>query len=140
MDINGDRLDDVIEKARKGSQDSWALLTLLYPSHNYRDVDFHEDHIYPYSKLSKHQKISGGDYIANIQLLEGVDNSIKNDRAPEDWMSEYCTNKNFDLNDYKTNNFIPLNLILSFENFDEFINVRKQLIKKCILNEIQKNE
>ena len=82
MDINEDRLDDIIKKAKKGSQDSWALLTLLYPSHNYRDVNFHEDHIYPYSKLNNEHKRNNGDFISNIQLLVGGDNCSKNDREP----------------------------------------------------------
>lgn len=137
MDINEDRLEDIIEKAKKGSQDSWALLTLLYPSHNYRDVNFHEDHIYPYSKLNKEQKGNGGDFISNIQLLEGGDNCSKNDRSPEVWMQEYCLNRNLNLNDYKNQNFIPLDIDLSFDNFNQFINARKQLIKEKLMETLK---
>ena len=137
MDINEDRLEDIIEKAKKGSQDSWALLTLLYPSHNYRDVNFHEDHIYPYSKLNKEQKGNGGDFISNIQLLEGGDNCSKNDRAPEIWMEEYCANRDLNLIDYKKQNFIPLNIGLSFDNFDQFISARKELIKEKLLETLK---
>ncbi len=137
MDINEDRLEDIIEKAKKGSQDSWALLTLLYPSHNYRDVNFHEDHIYPYSKLDKEQKGNGGDFISNIQLLEGGDNCSKNDRSPEVWMQEYCLNRNLNLDDYKNQNFIPLEINLSFDNFNQFINSRKQLIKEKLLETLK---
>ena len=137
MDINEDRLEDIIEKAKKGSQDSWALLTLLYPSHNYRDVNFHEDHIYPYSKLNKEQKINGGDFISNIQLLEGGDNCSKNDRAPEDWIKEYCSNRNLEINDYKKQNFIPSNVDLTFGNFNHFINARKKLIKTKLLKTLK---
>lgn len=133
MDINEDRLEDIIDKARKGSQDSWALLTLLYPSHNYRDVKFHEDHIYPYSKLNNEQKGNGGDFISNIQLLEGGDNCSKNDRAPKIWMEEYCANRGLEISDYKNNNYIPLDVDLSFDNYDEFINLRKILIKEKLL-------
>ena len=137
MDINEDRLEDIIEKAKKGSQDSWALLTLLYPSHNYRDVNFHEDHIYPYSKLNKEQKGNGGDFISNIQLLEGGDNCSKNDRAPEIWMEEYCANRDLNLIDYKKQNFIPLYIGLSFDNFDQFISARKELIKEKLLETLK---
>ena len=137
MDINGDRLESIIERARKGSQDSWALLTLLYPSHNYRDVNFHEDHIYPYSKLSKEQKGSGGDFISNIQLLEGIDNRSKNDRAPNIWMKGYCERKNLELDEYKSRSFIPLDIELSFDNFDLFISARKELIKEKLLERLK---
>ena len=138
MDINSDHLEDIIEKAKKGSQDSWALLTLLYPSHNFRDVNFHEDHIYPSSKLTKEQKNNGGNFIANVQLLEGGDNGSKNDKDPEIWMEEYCSDRGFDLNDYKARNFIPSDIVLTFDNFDEFISKRKELIKDKLL-EILKN-
>jgi hypothetical protein len=138
MDVNGDRLEDIIEKAKKGSQDSWALLTLLYPSYNYRDVNFHEDHIYPYSKLNKEQKVNGGDFISNIQLLEGGDNCSKNDRAPEVWMQEYCISRNLNINDYKAQNFIPLDIDLSFDNFDQFLVARKALIRDQLLNVLKK--
>lgn len=137
MDINADRLDDIIEKARKGSQDSWALLTLLYPSHNYRDVNFHEDHIYPYSKLNHEQKEKGGDFISNIQLLESGDNCSKNDRAPEIWIEEYCKARNLNLDDYKNQNFIPVDVDLSFDRFDHFITARKKLIKDKILKTLK---
>lgn len=136
MDINEDRLDDIIEKAKKGSQDSWALLTLLYPSNNYRDVVFHEDHIYPYSKLNKDQKNSGGDFISNLQLLEGGDNISKNDSEPQEWIAKYCEGKNFNISDYKNKNFMP-DIDLTFNNFDEFIKLRKNLIKCKILKEIK---
>ncbi len=132
MDINEDSLDDIIEKAKKGSQDSWALLTLLYPSNNYKNIIFHEDHIYPYSKLSDKQKSYGGNFIANLQLLDSYANQSKNDTAPNEWIVKYCKSKNLDLFDYKKNNFIPT-IDLTFENFDEFIRLRKELIKQQIL-------
>tara|TARA_B100000686_G_scaffold146124_1_gene153599 strand:- start:1714 stop:2058 length:345 start_codon:yes stop_codon:yes gene_type:complete len=113
------------------------LLTLLYPSHNYRDVSFHEDHIYPYSKLNKEQKADGGDYISNIQLLEGSDNCSKNDRAPKIWMEEYCKNRQLKIEDYKAQNFIPSGLDLSFENFDQFLICRKALIKTKLLETLK---
>ena len=137
MDINEDRLDDIIKKAKKGSQDSWALLTLLYPSHNYRDVNFHEDHIYPYSKLNNEHKRNNGDFISNIQLLEGGDNCSKNDREPKFWMEEYCSKRSLDLNDYKNKNFIPLSVDLTFDNFSHFISARKELIKTKLLENLK---
>jgi hypothetical protein len=133
MDINEDRLEDIINRAKKGSQDCWALLTLLYPSHNIRDVKFHEDHIYPYSELSKKQKNDGGDFISNIQLLEGRDNSSKNNKDPEDWMDEYCSSRKLNIEEYKNQNFIPLEIDLTPDNFERFISARKKLIRTKLL-------
>ena len=133
MNFNEDRLDDIIKKAKKGSQESWALLTLLYPSNNYSDVVFHEDHIYPYSKLTTQQRKEGGDYISNIQLLEGRENRKKNATDPREWMIEYCGKKGFDINQYKKDNFIPKDIELSPENFEDFLEARKSLIKEELL-------
>lgn len=136
MDLNEERLDEVIEKARKGSQDSWSLLTLLYPYNNYRDIVFHEDHIYPYSELTKEQKNIGGDFIANLQLLEGSDNQSKYVTSPNQWIEEYCQKKNIEVMKYKENNFIPM-LDLTLDKFDDFIRQRKELIKNNILKQLK---
>lgn len=138
MDIDEERLENIINKAKKGSQDSWALLTLLYPSNNYRDVDFHEDHIYPYSKLDEKQKLNGGDFISNIQLLEGKDNRSKSAKDPEVWIREYCEKKARDPYDFKDQNFIPSEIELTANNFDEFITARKKLIKNKLLEILKK--
>ena len=50
---------------------------MLYPSLAYGDKIFHEDHIYPSSKLSKEQLDNGGNFVANLQLLESKKNIRK---------------------------------------------------------------
>ena len=133
MDINEDRLEDIINRAKKGSQDCWTLLTLLYPSHNFRDVKFHEDHIYPYSKLSKKEKDDGGNFISNIQLLESRENFRKNNEEPERWPEDFCSAKNIPISRYKEDHFMPQDVDLTYDNFERFISARKNLIKTELL-------
>lgn len=133
MDINEGRLEDIINRAKKGSQDCWTLLTLLYPSHNFRDVKFHEDHIYPYSKLSKKEKDGGGNFISNIQLLESGENFKKNNEEPEKWMEKFCLAKNIPIPKYKKDHFMPQDVDLTSDNFERFISARKDLIRTKLL-------
>lgn len=93
MTIDTEILEDFIEKARYGTQNSWTILTMLYPSLAYSDKIFHEDHIYPSSKLSKEQLDNGGNFVANLQLLESRKNIRKQDKMPEEWLLEYCQKK-----------------------------------------------
>ena len=137
MSIDEEHLGNIIDKAKKGSQDCWAILTLLYPSLDYSNVVFHEDHIYPSSKLRKTKKSEDVDNLANIQLLEKYDNISKSDKDPEGWMKEYCKEKEGGINKFKKNNFIPDDIELSVENFERFIEVRKELIKDELLKNLK---
>lgn len=132
MTIEEDVLEEFIDKARYGTQNSWTILTMLYPSLAYGDKIFHEDHIYPSSKLSKEQLDNGGNFVANLQLLESKKNIRKQDTMPEEWLIEYCPKVNKTIEEYKKENFIP-NLELTMDNFNTYIQQRKENIKTAIL-------
>lgn len=132
MSIDKDILEDFINKARYGTQNSWTILTMLYPSLAYEDKIFHEDHIYPSSKLSKEQLDLGGNYVANLQLLESKKNIRKQDAMPEEWLVEFCPKVNKTIEEYKKENFIP-NIELIMDNYNTYIQQRKENIKTAIL-------
>ena len=132
MTIEENILEEFIDKARYGTQNSWTILTMLYPSLAYGDKIFHEDHIQPQSKLSKEQLDNGGNFVANLQLLESKKNIEKHDAMPEVWLREYCPKVNKTISEYKSENFIP-NIELTIENFDIYIQKRKENIKTAIL-------
>lgn len=132
MTIEENILEEFIDKARYGTQNSWTILTMLYPSLAYGDKIFHEDHIYPSSKLSKEQLDNGGNFVANLQLLESKKNIEKHDAMPEVWLRVYCPKVNKTISEYKSENFIP-NIELTIENFDIYIQKRKENIKTAIL-------
>ena len=132
MTIEEDVLEEFIDKARYGTQNSWTILTMLYPSLAYGDKIFHEDHIYPSSKLSKEQLDNGGNFVANLQLLESKKNIRKQDTMPEEWLIEYCPKVKKTIEEYKKENFIP-NFELTMDNFNTYIQQRKENIKTAIL-------
>ena len=128
MSFDDETLYDLIEKSKYSTQLSWAILTILYPNNDYRGEVFHEDHIYPQSKLSKKELELGGNFVANLQLLKGLLNIEKKDMMPEDWIKKHCDEYNISIETYKNENYIPLDIPINKENFSNYIQKRKELI------------
>ncbi|WRD31145.1 DUF262 domain-containing protein [Helicobacter pylori] len=72
----------------------FPVLQILYPNLNYKTTTFHIDHIYPNSKFNgKNKKLNQdfygwGNYLFNLQPLEGAENQAKKDKDPEVWLKE----------------------------------------------------
>jgi hypothetical protein len=68
------------------------------------------------------------DGLPNLQLLEGIPNQEKSDSDFEKWLKKTCTTKPA-RTDFFAKHFIP-DSDLSLENFREFYNDRKTLLKE----------
>lgn len=62
MNMTRVQIENLVDKAVYGSQDAWAILTLLNPDKNY-SLSFEEDHIYPKSELEAEDLRNGGNYV-----------------------------------------------------------------------------
>jgi hypothetical protein len=93
-------LEEVLN-ARYGSQQAFAILTLLYPGLDLTQ-EFHEDHIFPKSKFTlgalkkvgfaaeKAEELSQlADTLPNLQLLKGQVNIEKQAKMPQEWIDAY---------------------------------------------------
>ncbi|GAA7076133.1 DUF262 domain-containing protein [Helicobacter pylori] len=113
----------------------FPVLQILYPNLNYKTTTFHIDHIYPKSKFKKgNNKLDKdfyncGDYLYNLQLLEGAENSSKKDKDPEVWLKEEYKNEKA-IEEYKKRNYIDPKLKLEWENIKEFRKKREEAIIK----------
>lgn len=139
--------DDEIENLfcyQYGNAFTYSILAMLYPSLNFRGK-FHEDHIFPKSLFTEKKLIKLGvpeehiqfyldnyNYIANLQLLEGIPNQEKSKRMFAEWIMEAFPNKT-NREAYMERNYIP-NCSLEITNFKEFIMKRTELITKAIKN------
>ncbi len=93
--------NDAIEEMMCSSSHArvFPILQILYPNLNYKTTTFHIDHIYPKSKFKKENKKLNKDfykwwnYLFNLQLLEGQENSAKKDKDPEVWLKEEYKNE-----------------------------------------------
>ncbi len=117
----------------------FPILQILYPNLNYKTTTFHIDHIYPKSKFKKeNEKLDKGfyecgNYLYNLQLLEGTENSAKKDKDPEVWLKEEYKNEQAQaqaIEEYKKRNYIDPKLKLEWENIKEFRKKREEAIIK----------
>ncbi len=114
---------------------TFMILSLLYPNLKYNQNGFHQDHMHPHTSFND-KKIEGlnlsidkklewqekRNKLPNLQLLEGRENSAKNDTSLEEWLK---------IQENKSNvKFLPPNISYKLSNFDEFCNERQKLMKQ----------
>jgi uncharacterized protein with ParB-like and HNH nuclease domain len=122
-----------------GSNYAFSLLSLLYPTLDYRNI-FHQDHIIPRSLLKSQAKlrklgltndqinfcIESVDYIGNLQLIEGIPNIEKSDMPTQQWIDQTFPTVQ-EQAEYKQKNYIPA-VDLTADNFKEFMEQREARI------------
>jgi len=121
-----------------GNSYTFSTLAVLYPNLDFKNK-FHIDHIFPKSSFKRKNLISKGiaedkaedfielvDYLANLQLLEGIPNIEKSNKDFKDWITEKYPNQQT-RKEYMEKNYIP-DVDLSLENFDEFFEERTKLM------------
>ena len=116
---------------------AFPILALLYPHLDYKNGDFHKDHIHPKSSFTKSKLRKSGivktdtdsdwyfnkkDYyngIVNLQMLDGNQNISKGDKSLSDWVST----SSVDLDKQMIPNLLEL------EKFKEFIDARWKILQ-----------
>jgi len=117
---------------------AFPILALLYPHLDYKNGDFHKDHIHPKSGFTKSKLKRAGivnttgdsdwyfadkDYyngIVNLQMLDGNQNISKGDKSFSDWVSSASVDLDKQL--------IPD--ILELEKFKEFVDIRWAMLER----------
>ena len=133
--------DDEIQNLffyRYGGAYTFSTLALLYPTLDFRNK-FHQDHIFPKSFFTRKRLSRKGisessldvymrnfDYLANLQLLEGIPNIEKSNQDFKEWLFENYPNEQA-RKDYMNKHYIP-DVDLNLDNFETFITERKKLI------------
>ncbi|HMO81523.1 MAG TPA: DUF262 domain-containing protein [Pyrinomonadaceae bacterium] len=121
-----------------GSQYTFSTLAVFYPTLDFKNK-FHVDHIFPKSLFKRKNLLNRGisepdadvfmenvDYLANLQLLEGIPNMEKSNKEFKDWLEEAYPDKDA-RRAYMERNYIP-DVDLSLENFGEFFEERTKLM------------
>ena len=118
---------------QKGSQYSFPILALLYPDLDYKNNNFHQDHLHPeasYSNLSATEKETYGwkvyNSITNLQMLDANENMSKNAMSLKGWVAKETVSS--DLSRFQQSHIIPSNVNLELSNFSQFITERKILL------------
>lgn len=137
----GDEFIEELLYLQQGDKYTFSTLSLLYPNLDYRNNDFHKDHIHPASKYENlsdelKEKYDWRTYnsIHNLQMLDANENMSKNAKDLKDWVEEQT--KTIDKNDFLEKHLIPI-VGLDLDNFEEYVEKRKEILMqklKDILN------
>ena len=130
----GDEFIEGLLYAQKDDQYSFSILSLLYPHLDYRNNNFHKDHIHSLSKYADLDSDLKVKYewhifnsIYNLQMLDANENMSKGGKDLSDWVNSQTIN--LDKETFLSNHLIP-NVNLELNNFDEFIVKRTEMLKK----------
>ncbi|QQX48190.1 DUF1524 domain-containing protein [Helicobacter pylori] len=132
LKITNDMIEEMVNY--EYSDQVFPILQILYPHLNYKTTTFHIDHIYPKSKFNeKNKKLNKdfykwGNYLFNLQLLEGAENQAKKDKDPEVWLKEEYKDNQQAIEEYKRKNYIDPTLELEWENIKDFREKREEAI------------
>ncbi|MAJ07218.1 MAG: hypothetical protein CL827_10230 [Crocinitomicaceae bacterium] len=123
------------------NQYAFSILSILYPNLDYKNNNFHKDHVHPastFGNLSEENKEKYGwrtfNSIYNLQMLDANENMSKNDLNLKDWVDKETNENNKE--QFLNLHIIP-NVDLTIENFSEYHEKRKEILMdklKILLN------
>ncbi|MBT4367047.1 DUF262 domain-containing protein [Candidatus Peregrinibacteria bacterium] len=140
MTIDDDFIRNIL-RTQKDSGLAFSILALLYPHLDYKNGDFHKDHLHPHSLFRKMKLKERGidiekyDYfldkdhsnsILNLQLLDANENESKNDKELKEWVIIESKKQNISIEKFCENHLIPN--LLELEDFEDFIQQRETLL------------
>ncbi|NUN66304.1 DUF262 domain-containing protein [Pseudanabaena biceps] len=112
---------------------AFSILALLYPNLDYKNNDFHKDHIHPKNKfgeLSVADKEKYGsatyDSILNLQMLDANENMEKQDKYLSTWVKDSLLAKQ-DRVLFLNSHLIP-DVSFEIEDFGAFIEARRVIL------------
>lgn len=142
-DVGDDFIEDLLY-SQKDSRYSFPILAMLYPNLDYRNNNFHQDHLHPasaYNDLEEKDKEKYGwqvyNSILNLQMLDANENESKNAKPLDKWVSEQTRNK--DMQKFMEDHLIP-DTDLSLSNFSDFVEKRKTILVQRIKKMINLNQ
>ncbi len=131
-----------------GQGNALVVMSLLYPWADMSNL-FHLDHIFPKAefttskllrrKIDQSQMwafLDNVNYIGNLQLLEGLDNTSKNDKDFKEWFEANQPTPEA-RQSYCQRHLIPADADISFENFPKFLEAREELIVERLKKVLQ---
>lgn len=136
-DITDEVLDEILS-TQKDDRYAFPILSLLYPHLDYKNNDFHKDHIHAeklYDTLSDELKtkipFEVYNSIVNLQMLDKNENESKGERTLIKWVNYSC--KDSDTKERFLKAHIIPDIDLSLNNIAEFLEKRKELLKEKLI-------
>jgi uncharacterized protein with ParB-like and HNH nuclease domain len=135
-DIDDNFINELL-LTQKGSRYSLPILALLYPDLDYKNNNFHQDHLHPKSLYNEDYDWRVYNSILNLQMLDRNENESKSDMSLKDWVKKETKGKDLVFKEqFMERCIIPQNIDLGLSNFDEFIAKRKKLLVSKLKKEL----
>jgi uncharacterized protein with ParB-like and HNH nuclease domain len=131
MGITDEFIADIL-LTQKDDMYAFSILALLYPNLDYKNNNFHKDHIHPENMFSNIPVVDNGKYgwvtynsILNLQMLDANENMSKKDVDLFSWVNTQVANQ--DRFNFFKRHLIP-NVSLKIEDFGAFIEARRIIL------------
>lgn len=131
--ISEEFIDELL-LTQKDDKYSFSILALLYPDLDYRNNNFHKDHLHPVTMFDQINEACtyAEDWqtynsIKNLQMLDANENMSKNGKSLTDWVSNQTSAQ--DRMTFLKCHLIP-DVNLSIDNFSQFIERRENLLRE----------
>lgn len=147
MTMDDDYIDNLL-LTQKDDGLAFTILSLLYPNLDYKNGNFHKDHLHPEKhfkndKYLKKENISPNKYdfyfdrlnwnsILNLQMLDANENMSKQDKNLKNWVEYEATKQSYTVAKFCEEHVIPN--ILEFNDFEMFIEERRKLLRDILKN------
>jgi hypothetical protein len=126
-----------------GDKQAFTILALLSPNLDYRNGDFHKDHLHPETSFSKRKLSATGigdaeigfysdernwNTILNLSHLDANENKSKQDTNLADWVRNEAKRQKVSEAKFCSDHFLPEPALLAFGRFREFIAERRRVL------------
>ena len=142
LTIDSDDIEGFLEYKKGGF--CFLVLSVLYPDLKIDQISFHQDHMHPHSGFKAAKLIELGveqetihrwqdmrDQLPNLQLLEGLENTVKLATPLIKWVEKNDADEVY----YRQRNYVPAEQSLSLKDFEQFFEVRKNIIRQKLMKE-----
>ena len=128
---------------QKDARQAFTVLALLAPKLDYKNGNFHADHLHPESSFGKRRLTSAGvpldglvfyedaknwNSVLNLSHLDANENKSKQDRALSSWVTEEAKRQNVSAEKFCADHLLPAPLLLDFLRFRDFIEARRRIL------------
>ena len=140
LQITESRIEDILN-SEKGSRLVWEVLYFIGRDWIDKNTNYEQDHLHPESRFAETKPFSismeewkiwynNRNRLHNLQLLNDFENNSKSNRR----LIAYCNNMTDEQKqEFYKKSIIPQDVSLEFDNFEEFYEKRKQLLKEKII-------
>src|SRR5579859_2106036 len=135
---------DALLSTQYDEKQAFTILALLSPNLDYRNGNFHKDHLHPASAFKKKQLLAAGivdgnldiyhnpsnwNSILNLSHLDANENKAKQDKSLLNWASAEANHQKVSIAKFCNDHLLPSDPSkLEFSSFPEFIIERRKLL------------